>query len=42
MAAVIIASLINLVLCTIILNRVHGRPAWEHALGYDVPGTSVT
>jgi len=31
---VIIANLINLILTMIFLIRIHGRPAWEHALGY--------
>jgi len=34
LAVVIIANLLNLILSAIFLNRVLGRPAWEHALGY--------
>lgn len=34
LTTVIIANLINLILSLIFLNRAHGRPEWEHALGY--------
>jgi hypothetical protein len=34
LAVVIIANLVNLVLCLIFLNRVFGRAAWEQGLGY--------
>ncbi len=34
LAVVVIANLINLVLGILFLNRVHGRPDWEHALGW--------
>jgi hypothetical protein len=34
LVVVIIANLLNLILSLIFLNRVFGRTAWEHGLGY--------
>jgi hypothetical protein len=34
LAVVVIANLLNLILTLIFLNRVFGRAAWEHWLGY--------
>jgi len=34
LVVVVIANLLNLILSLIFLNRVLGRPAWEHWLGY--------
>lgn len=34
LTVVVIANLINLVLSVLFLNRAHGRPEWEQALGY--------
>lgn len=38
LAVVVIANLINLLLGILFLNRVHGRPEWEHSLGYGTIG----
>jgi hypothetical protein len=34
LVVVLIANLINLILCLIFLNRVFGRSEWEHWIGY--------
>lgn len=34
LAVIVIANLLNLILTLIFLNRVFGRAAWEHWLGY--------
>jgi hypothetical protein len=34
LSVVLIANLLNLILSVIFLNRVFGRPEWEHRLGY--------